>query len=130
MNKIAQTTKFYLICVLLSVFTFNAYSQTHTYGSQYFGDALVHYVLTGSQKKSTVVMIHGSNLSTYIFTTTPDGRDGWSELFADDGYDVYMINDPRFDFATGGFSVPPFTVPTGGPPATPGSQQGWQTDIW
>jgi pimeloyl-ACP methyl ester carboxylesterase len=102
----------------------------HTYGSYYTNDALVNFVLSGNKTDSAaIVMVPGLNLSTYLYVTTPDGRKGWAELFADHGYDVYMVNDPRHDFATGGF-VQPFTVPPNGPAATPGAAQGWQTDIW
>ncbi|HRH68165.1 MAG TPA: hypothetical protein PLB89_01530 [Flavobacteriales bacterium] len=102
----------------------------HTYGSFYTNDALVNYVLSENRTEdAAIVMVPGLNLSTYLFVTTPDGRTGWADLFADHGYDVYMVNDPRHDFATGGF-VAPYPVPAGGPPATPGAQQGWQNDIW
>jgi pimeloyl-ACP methyl ester carboxylesterase len=40
-----------------------------------------------------------------------------------------MVNDPKHDFATGGF-VAPYTVPSGGPGPSPQAAQGWQTDIW
>ena len=80
-------------------------------------------------EKAAIVMIPGANLSSYIYITTPDGRKGWADLFADHGYDVYMVNDPRYDFATGGI-VDPYMVPADGKEPTPGSEQGWQRDIW
>jgi pimeloyl-ACP methyl ester carboxylesterase len=102
----------------------------HTYGSFYTKDAFVNFILSKNKtEKEAIIMIPGANLSTYIYITTPDGRKGWGDLFADKGYDVYMVNDPRYDFATGGI-VAPFKVPSNGKPATPGSQQGWQNDIW
>lgn len=102
----------------------------HTYGSYYTNDALVNFIKSGNKKDSAaIVMVPGLNLTSYIFVTTPDGRKGWAELFADKGYDVYMINDPKFDFATGGITSP-FKVPNSGKPATPGSEQAWQSDIW
>jgi len=102
----------------------------HTYGSFYIHDAFVTYVLSENRtENAAIVMVPGANLSTYIYVTTPDGRKGWAELFADKGYDVYMVNDPRYDFATGGF-IKPYTVPADGKQATPGSAQGWQSDIW
>jgi hypothetical protein len=83
----------------------------HTYGSYYTNDALVNFVLSENKTESaSIIMIPGLNLSSYIFITTPDDRKGWAELFADKGYDVYMVNDPKFDFATGGITAP-FTVP-------------------
>ncbi len=102
----------------------------HTYGSFYINDSFVNYVWAENKTESAaIVMVPGLNLSTYTYVTTPDGRKGWAELFADKGYDVYMVNDPKFDFATGGF-ISPYTVPANGKPATPGSKQGWQSDIW
>ena len=102
----------------------------HTYGSYYTQDALVNFILAENRTDSAaIVMVPGLNLSSYIFFTTPDDRKGWAELFADKGYDVYMVNDPKFDFATGGI-IAPFMVPSNGKPATPGSVQGWQTDVW
>jgi pimeloyl-ACP methyl ester carboxylesterase len=102
------------------------------YGSFYINDALVHYIRPENGRQGvSVVMIPGLNLSSYTYLTTPDGRPGWARKFADDGYDVYVINDPDFDFSRG-FSVAPFTnVPTvGRPPADPNATQGWQQDIW
>jgi pimeloyl-ACP methyl ester carboxylesterase len=105
-------------------------SAQHTYGSRYFGDSYVNYILSGNKTEAaTIVMIPGLNLSSYIFSTTPDGRDGWAEMFADKGYNVFMVNDPKFDFATGGF-VSPYTIPSGGKAATTGAVQAWQSDIW
>jgi len=102
----------------------------HTYGSFYTHDAFINYILSeNSTENAAIVMIPGANLSSYIYVTTPDGRKGWSDLFADKGYNVYMVNDPKYDFATGGF-VDPYAVPADGKPPTPGSEQGWQSDIW
>lgn len=101
-------------------------------GSFYIGESLVHCIRPESGRYGvSVVMIPGLNLSSYIYLTTPDGRPGWAQEFADDGYDVYVINDPSFDFSHG-FSVAPFTnVPTAGaPPADPDATQGWAQDIW
>lgn len=102
------------------------------YESRYVNDCLVHSILSANGRHQVpVVMVPGLNLSSYIYLTTPDGRQGWAQHFAEDGYDVHVINDPDFDFAKGGFSVAPFIVPTSGRPALdPGSSQGWQRDIW
>lgn len=102
----------------------------HTYGNYYTNDALVNFIKSGNRKDSAaIVMIPGLNLTSYIFFTTPDDRKGWAELFADKGYDVYMVNDPKYDFATGGI-LAPFSVPSNGKPATSGSVKAWQSDIW
>ncbi|NOT38132.1 MAG: T9SS type A sorting domain-containing protein [Saprospiraceae bacterium] len=118
-----------IFLIISLLFAGNGVSQ-HTYGSFYTHDAFINYILSKNRiKNEVIVMVPGANLSTYLYVTTPDGRKGWADLFADKGYDVYMVNDPRYDFATGGF-VKPYTVPADGKKATPGSQQGWQNDIW
>ncbi|MGM0389430.1 alpha/beta hydrolase family protein [Natrinema limicola] len=45
--------------------------------------------------KSPVVMVPGLGLSPYIYRTTPDGRRGWMEYFAEAGHPVYVFNPPR-----------------------------------
>jgi pimeloyl-ACP methyl ester carboxylesterase len=100
-------------------------------GSFYLSDALVHYIRPETTLSRTpIIMVPGLNLSSYIYLTTPDGRDGWAQIFAAAGHDVYAINSPDYDFARGGFNVAPFTVPAGGPPGVPASVQAWNQDIW
>lgn len=104
----------------------------HFYGSTYVEQALVHCILPeDGLHEISVIMIPGKNLSSYIFVTTPDGREGWAQRFAEAGFDVYVINSPDFDFLTGGFGVSPFYVPKeGAPPMDPSSTQRWQNDVW
>jgi pimeloyl-ACP methyl ester carboxylesterase len=128
--KNRRVIELYFSIIFLSLLLPLCSHAQHTYGSFYSGDAFVTFVLAENKSESApIIMIPGANLSTYLYVTTPDGRKGWADLFADRGYDVYMVNDPRYDFATGGF-VAPFTVPADGKAATPGSEQGWQRDIW
>lgn len=105
--------------------------QAEIYGSMYVGQALVHYILPEqSTKDFPIIMIPGHNLSSDIYLATPDRRDGWAQMFADEGYDVYVINDPDFDFSRG-FNIAPFTAPTeGAPPADPEAERAWQRDVW
>ncbi|MEM9017472.1 MAG: EF-hand domain-containing protein, partial [Verrucomicrobiota bacterium] len=100
--------------------------------SFFFKEALVHVVEPASVRKShVVIMVPGHNLSSSIYLTTPDGRPGWAYHFADSGYKVYAINDPKFDFSRG-FPVEGFTeVPEeGAPPPNPGASRAWNQDIW
>ena len=116
--------------IIIGLFLDGKSMAQHTYGSYYTNDALVNFIKSGNKKDSAaILMVPGLNLTSYIFFTTPDDRKGWAELFADKGYDVYMVNDPKYDFATGGI-LPPFSVPSNGKLATPGSVQAWQSDIW
>jgi pimeloyl-ACP methyl ester carboxylesterase len=121
--------KQFIFTILILLLKININAQ-HTYGSKYYGDAFVNYILAKNKTESaTIVMIPGHNITSYIYSTTPDNRKGWAEMFADKGYNVYMVNDPKFDFATGGF-VSPYSIPSGGKAATIGAVQAWQSDIW
>lgn len=107
-------------------------AQSHETDSFYLNEALVHHVKPATVTADhAVIMVPGHNLSSYIYLTTPDGREGWAQQFADAGYEVYVVNDPKFDFSRG-FSVAGFTdVPTNGTPfANPNAQQAWGQDIW
>ena len=50
-------------------------------------------------KDFAVIIALGHNLSSYISFTTPDGREGWAQQVAQAGYEVYVINDSKFDIA-------------------------------
>ena len=41
-----------------------------------------------------VVMIHGINSTGTTFEGTPDGREGWAQLFVRAGYAVYVVDQP------------------------------------
>ena len=101
------------------------------YGSMYVEQALVHYIQPAAPTQDlSLILIPGRNLSSDIYLATPDGREGWAQKFADEGYNVYVINDPNFDFSRG-FNIAPFTVPDeGAPPADPDAALSWQQDVW
>ena len=42
-----------------------------------------------------LVMVPGGGLSSWSYTTTPDGRKGWAQLFAEAGIPVYLLNPPN-----------------------------------
>ena len=46
------------------------------------------------QKPYPLVLIHGAAQTATNWMGTPDGRQGWAEFFADNGYVVYMIDQP------------------------------------
>lgn len=116
----------------IGVLLFSAVVQgADSYISMYVKQALVHSILPERPRRGvSVIMVPGHNLSSYIYVTTPDGREGWAQRFAENGYEVHVINDPNFDFSRG-FHPEPFFAPTeGAPPADPSAAQGWSRDVW
>jgi pimeloyl-ACP methyl ester carboxylesterase len=45
-------------------------------------------------KPYPIVMIHGAAQTGSNFTGTPDGRKGWAQYFVEQGYAVYVIDQP------------------------------------
>ena len=41
-----------------------------------------------------IVMIHGGGQTGVNFTGTPDGREGWAQFFLQQGYAVYVVDQP------------------------------------
>ena len=41
-----------------------------------------------------IVMLHGMAQTATNWLGTPDGRLGWAELFAAEGYDIYLVDQP------------------------------------
>ncbi len=41
-----------------------------------------------------LVMIHGAAQTGVNFTGTPDGRKGWADYFVEQGYAVYVVDQP------------------------------------
>lgn len=108
---------------MLSAFTA---VRAQTTEQRYVENALV----TSSKPAQTtqdvsVIMVPGHNLSTYIYSETPDGRDGWATMFVDEGYEVHLINDPTFDF-----SRDPNVPKDGQPAQDPNAFKPWDSDIW
>ncbi|MYJ94301.1 MAG: hypothetical protein F4053_01500, partial [Proteobacteria bacterium] len=74
---------------------------------QHVDQALVHYMVPErDQPKAPVVMYPGLGLSSYIYLSTPDGREGWAQAFARRGFSAYVY-DP-VNTGPSGFAVGPF----------------------
>jgi pimeloyl-ACP methyl ester carboxylesterase len=55
----------------------------------------VQYVLPArTRHKYPIVLIHGGGGQGTDWLETPDGRDGWVDYFAADGWDVYVVDRP------------------------------------
>lgn len=74
---------------------------------QHVGQALVHYLVPETDEPGMpVVMYPGLGLSSYIYLSTPDGREGWAQAFARRGFSAWVY-DP-VNTGPSGFAVGPF----------------------
>jgi pimeloyl-ACP methyl ester carboxylesterase len=77
--------------------------------TQIVEQAPVHYLIPPEEQrreKLPVVMVPGMGLTSYLYLATPDGRDGWAQIFAKAGHPVYVFDEPNN--AVSGFDVSPF----------------------
>ena len=75
--------------------TFDAIKRTPE-GQTFHGDhAYVFYQVPVDARKYPLVMWHGFGQFSKTWETTPDGRDGFQNIFLKRGYSVYLINQPR-----------------------------------
>jgi pimeloyl-ACP methyl ester carboxylesterase len=73
-------------------------------GGQYFdapdgqfmsGQMYVQFQIPANQTRPTpIVMFSGGGQSGLNYAGTPDGREGWMEYFARQGYAVYVLDQP------------------------------------
>ena len=66
--------------------------------TQIIEQAPVHYLIPPEDKRRgnlPVVMAPGMGLTSYLYLATPDGRDGWAQIFAKAGHPVYVFDDPN-----------------------------------
>ena len=65
-------------------------------GKTFHGDhAYVSYQVPASARKLPLVFWHGAGQSSKTWETTPDGREGFQNLFLRRGYAVYLLDQPR-----------------------------------
>ncbi|RKS87560.1 pimeloyl-ACP methyl ester carboxylesterase [Orbus hercynius] len=65
-------------------------------GQTLHGDhATVSYQIPSNAKKLPLVFLHGAGQSMRTWQTTPDGREGWNNLFLRKNYAVYLVDQPR-----------------------------------
>jgi pimeloyl-ACP methyl ester carboxylesterase len=66
--------------------------------TQISGQAMVHYLIPPKEKtgkKLPVIMIPGMGLTSYLYLSTPDGREGWATTFAKASHPVYVLDGPQ-----------------------------------
>ncbi len=75
--------------------TFDAITRTPE-GQTYHGDhAYVFYQIPENARKLPLVMWHGFGQFSKTWETTPDGREGYQNIFLRRNYSVYLIDQPR-----------------------------------
>lgn len=81
--------------VLINPGTFNPYNQTPE-GQTFHGDhAYVFYQVPAKARKYPMVMWHGIGQFSKTWETTPDGREGFQNIFLRRRFSVYVIDQPR-----------------------------------
>lgn len=87
-------------------------------GQTFHGDhAYVFYQIPGNARELPLVMWHGAGQFSKTWETTPDGREGYQNIFLRRGFGVYVIDQPRRGDA--GRSTLPITI------APTADEQGW-----
>lgn len=67
-----------------------------TAGQTLHGDhASVFYQKPVNARKYPLVFLHGAGQSSRTWESTPDGREGFQNLFLRRGYSVYLVDQPR-----------------------------------
>lgn len=65
-------------------------------GETLHGDhAYVFYQKPKNAYRNNLVFLHGYGQSAKTWETTPDGRDGFQNIFLEKGYNTYLIDEPR-----------------------------------
>lgn len=73
-----------------SQITFQDVTQSH-----YVNHGVVHFMIPKNKSmKYPVVLIPGLCLRASLYLNTPDGRDGWAQMFLNEGYEVYIFEEP------------------------------------
>lgn len=57
--------------------------------------ASVFYQIPENDDGHPIVYLHGYGQSRLGWMTTPDGRDGWSEIFLREGHAAFLVDQPR-----------------------------------
>lgn len=82
---------------------------TNHEGETLHGDhAYVFYQIPVKAHKNSLVFLHGYGQSSKTWESTPDGRDGFQNIFLEKGYKTYLVDQPRRGKA--GRSTVPSTI--------------------
>ncbi len=75
---------------------FNVKDALKPQGQTYHGDhAYAFYQIPVKAKKYPLVFLHGAGQSKKTWETTPDGREGFQNIFLRRNFSVYLLDQPR-----------------------------------
>ena len=78
--------------------TFDHYKQLEATGkgqTAHVDHANVLYQIPQKADKAPIIFLHGYGQSRMGWMTTPDGREGWSDMFLRKGHSVFLVDEPR-----------------------------------
>ncbi len=75
--------------------TENHWEETGAGQTMHADHANVFYQVPAEQSGLPMVFLHGYGQSRMGWMTTPDGREGWSDMFLKMGHSVYLLDEPR-----------------------------------
>lgn len=82
--------------VLQNPGTFDPRKPADPAGQSYHGDhAYVFYQKPVNARKLPLMFLHGAGQFSKTYETTPDGREGFQNIFLRRGFSVYLIDQPR-----------------------------------
>lgn len=75
--------------------TKNWLDQTRAGTTTHVDHANTFYQIPTRETGSPMVFLHGYGQSRTGWQTTPDGREGWSDIFLKKGHSVFLVDQPR-----------------------------------
>ena len=73
----------------------NHWEETGAGQTSHVDHANVLYQIPENETGLPMVFLHGYGQSRMGWMTTPDGREGWSDMFLRKGHSVFLIDEPR-----------------------------------
>ena len=77
------------------VFNVSNYYTSRAGSSLHVDHANVFYQIPEDETGLPMVFLHGYGQSRMGWMTTPDGREGWSDMFLRKGHSVFLVDQPR-----------------------------------
>ena len=68
---------------------------SRTGNTAHIDHANTFYQIPSGKTKNPIVYLHGYGQSRTGWQTTPDGREGWSDIFLRKGYPAFLVDQPR-----------------------------------